>query len=239
MNPETTLTHNNYSQALLGIPRQEIPEHLTYARNKSLLHTPCIAIVGSRRCTKKGLQTARNIAGYFASRGYTIVSGMAPGIDTAAHVGAMDVCGKTIAILGSSLSYQDLRHPYQESQQMIARILRDGGTVLTEYESGKATTERYKARNRLIVGMSLVTIAVQAERQSGTMNSVHTAVRYRREVWVPRPIESERQHPAYQGIWDIIENRERVTYLKVINSKDDYPMMEERLAHFTEYLHEQ
>ena len=145
-----------------------------------------IAIVGSRRCTFYGRSVADRLSFQLAKAGMTVVSGLARGIDVAAHEGALKAGGRTIAVLGSAL---DRLYP-PESAPLAERI-REHGAVVSEFPLGRdpdRTTFPY--RNRLISGLSLGVVIVEADHQSGAMNTAAHAVEQGRAVFaVPGRID--------------------------------------------------
>ena len=118
---------------------------------------PAIAIVGTRKATPQSLKIARVIAEELANYGIIIVSGLAMGIDTAAHEGALSVGGKTVAVLGNGL---DKIYPAQ-NQNLAKEILSSGGAIVSEYEAGTPSfKQNFIQRNRIISGLSLAVIVV-------------------------------------------------------------------------------
>jgi DNA processing protein len=150
-----------------------------YAKGKlDLSRNNCIAIVGTRKATLYGLKIARNFAHELASLGFTIVSGMALGIDSAAHEGALAAGGKTAAVLGSGV---DIIYPH-ENKKLYAKIV-ENGTVLSEFPLGrKADKITFPIRNRLIAGMCLHTIVIESDEGGGSMITAHIANEYGRNV---------------------------------------------------------
>jgi len=128
-----------------------------------LLWHPSIAIVGSRAATANGFDTARAFARNLAREGWCVVSGMAGGIDTAAHLGALDVEGHTIAVLGTGI---DVPYPLRNTA-LMARIA-DHGAVVSEYPPGVGPQPwQFPLRNRIVAGLSLGTLVVEAQAKSG------------------------------------------------------------------------
>ena len=146
------------------------------------------AIVGSRRCTRDGQRAAREIAETLAREDVTIVSGMAHGIDTAAHEGALIGMGRTIAVLGSGA---DVIYP-AENEALYRRILENGGAVISECRPGtKPVPGNFPARNRIISGLSQGVLLVEGAEKSGAMITVHDAIDQNRDVFaVPGSIYS-------------------------------------------------
>lgn len=162
------------------------PPVLLYARGDlSLLSEACLAIVGSRKPTPYGTAVAERLASDLASRGVVIVSGLARGIDTAAHRGALAGGGKTIAVLGCGL---DQCYP-SENRKLKAEIERKG-LVLSEFPLGSfAAPQNFPIRNRIISGLSLGVVVVEASLTSGALITARHGLEQGREVFaVPGPV---------------------------------------------------
>ncbi|MGB2598997.1 MAG: DNA-processing protein DprA [Candidatus Omnitrophota bacterium] len=146
-----------------------------------------VAIVGSRRCSEYGLRTAEKLAFDLAQRGVTIVSGMAKGIDTAAHRGALNAKGRTIAVMGSGF-----RHVYPRTAERLVPLIIKNGAVLTEHPSRMLPARaNFPRRNRIISGMVKGVVVVEAARKSGATITVNYALEQGREVFaVPGRIDS-------------------------------------------------
>jgi DNA processing protein len=146
-----------------------------------------VAIVGSRAASYYGKRMAETLGRDLASRGYTVVSGMARGIDTAGHEGALAANGRTIAVLGCGV---DVCYP-PENVKLRDRIIQHGA-VISEYPFGtEPLAGHFPSRNRIITGMSLGTVAVEAREDSGVFSSVRWALDQGREVFaVPGPVTS-------------------------------------------------
>ncbi len=138
-----------------------------------------VAIVGSRKCSAYGRYMAERLASDLAERGVTVVSGMARGIDSAAHRGALKAGGRTVAVMGSSF-----RHIYpQEAGRLLAEICQKGA-VVTEYPSGVTASKwTFPRRNRIISGMSRGVLVAEAAKKSGAMITVDFALEQGREVF--------------------------------------------------------
>ena len=155
---------------------------------------PCIAIVGSRAGSSYGISTARRLAFQLAEKGFCIVSGMARGIDTAAHAGALDSTGKTIAVLGSGLN-----KIYPRENKALFHKIQERGAVFSEF---KLDTDpfpyHFPVRNRIIAGLSCGTIVVEAARKSGSLITARLAAEYNREVFaVPGSITSQKSQGTH------------------------------------------
>ena len=150
-----------------------------------------LGVVGSRVPTTYGKQVTPRITREIASSGITIVSGLALGIDGLAHEAALEVSGKTIAILGSGI---DDRSVYPSSHRNLAeRIIKSGGTVISEYPSGtKPEKYHFPERNRIIAGVCQGILVIEAKAKSGALITAKLAVQENRDVFaVPGPITSE------------------------------------------------
>lgn len=173
-----------------------------------------IAVVGSRRCTRDGQRAAREFGEGLAANGVTVVSGMARGIDSAAHRGALDAGGRTIAVLGCGV---DIVYP-PENDRLMAEIIDSGGAVVSELTPGvPPTAGSFPARNRIISGMARGTLLVEGAKASGAMITVNLALEQGRDVFaVPggiySPLSSAPNRMILEGAtpvlspWDILEH---------------------------------
>jgi DNA processing protein len=146
----------------------------------------CVAIVGTRKATTYGMKLAHDFARELALLGFTIVSGMALGIDSGAHEGALAAEGKTVAVLGCGI---DIIYP-QENKKLYSRIV-ENGSVLSEFSIGrKADKMTFPIRNRIIAGMCSHVIVIESNEGGGSMITAHMANEYGRSVMaVPGRIE--------------------------------------------------
>ncbi len=152
------------------------------------LNQHCISIVGSRRATPYGINVAEKLARDLASRGLAICSGMARGIDTAAHRGAIEAKGKTLAVLGSGLN-----HIYPRENKKLALQIEQHGCVISEFPMNTSPSpQNFPIRNRIISGLSLGTCLVEAAEFSGSLITGRLALEQNREVFaVPGNITSK------------------------------------------------
>ncbi|MBI3028944.1 MAG: DNA-protecting protein DprA [Candidatus Rokubacteria bacterium] len=158
-----------------------------------------LAIVGSRRATAYGLGVAARLAADLAARGVAIVSGLARGIDTAAHRGALAAGGRTIAVLGCGV---DVTYP-PEHRKLVAQVL-EHGALISQFPMGTPALPRhFPLRNRTIAGLALGTIVVEAAERSGALITAGRAGELGREVFaVPGPVTSETSRGANRLIQD-------------------------------------
>lgn len=138
-----------------------------------------IAIVGTRRCTEGGREFTKKLASDLALAGVTVVSGMAEGIDAAAHTGALEAGGKTIAVWGNSLEIV-----YPPSNKGLARTIIDKGAVYSEYLPG-TTPDRstFPERNRIIAGLSEGVVVIEAGQKSGALITADLALEFSRDLF--------------------------------------------------------
>mgnify|MGYP004701831217 CR=1 FL=1 len=157
--------------------------------NKEILNNKSISIVGCRKATDYGRKVARDFAYNISKQDINIISGLAIGIDSEAHLGAVEANKKTIAVLGNGL---DTIYP-KENINLSQKILDSGGTIISEYPLGtKPKKENFPARNRIISGMSNGLLVVEAKEKSGTLITVDFALEQGRDVFVvPGNIVSE------------------------------------------------
>ncbi len=142
--------------------------------------SPAVAIVGSRSATRYGLAHARRIAAELASSGVVIVSGLARGIDAAAHQGALDAGGRTVAVLGSGIG--NVYPP--ENRQLAEAIVKNGGAVISELSPDATPLSfHFPVRNRIIAGLSDATLLIEAQQKSGTHSTINDALDQGREVF--------------------------------------------------------
>jgi DNA processing protein len=159
---------------------------------------PCLAIVGTRRPTIYGRQVTEEIVADLARSKITIISGLARGIDSVAHRAALDAGGKTIAVFGSGL---DIVYPGENAK--LAQAIMEHGALVSEYPLGvKPKAENFPLRNRIMSGLSLGVLVVEAGERSGALITAHQAVEQNREVFaIPGSILS----PASQGTNRLIQ----------------------------------
>lgn len=166
----------------------DAPLLLFVAGDPTVLTSDQMAIVGSRKMTAAGRRTAGRLAGDLVTSGLTVTSGMALGIDGAAHWGALAARGKTVAVLGCGC---DIVYP--RSHVRLAERIREAGSIISEFPLGMpARPHHFPRRNRIVTGMSRGTIVVEAALRSGSLVSARLAAEQGREVFaVPGPITGQ------------------------------------------------
>lgn len=183
------------------------PPYTIYMKGKIDLNaTPMIAIVGSRKFTAYGSQVATTFARDLAAAGITVVSGMALGIDAIAHQGALSAGGKTVAVLGGSL---DDKNIYPRNNFNLSREIMENGALISDYpiETPAGLQGNFPARNRIIAGLSLGTLVVEAGEKSGTLITANLAIDSNREVFaVPGSIFS----PQSAGTNELIKKGAKI-----------------------------
>jgi DNA processing protein len=177
----------------------DVPPLLWYRGSPDTFQRAAVAIVGSRRASAVALETAARLAADLAERGIAVVSGLARGVDSAAHCGALRT-GRTIAVLGSSL---DRIYP-PEHTALAHDISAAAGLVISEYPPGTAPLKfHFPMRNRLISGLSRAVVIVEASEQSGSLITAACALEQGREVMaVPGNVLSGRNRGAHALIRD-------------------------------------
>ena len=153
----------------------------------AVLSEPAIAVVGARSCSSYGRSVARSLARELAAAGLVVVSGMARGVDSEAHRGALDAGGRTVAVLGCGID-----RDYPAAHAELARRICEQGLVVSEYEPGvEPAPWRFPARNRIIAGLSAGAIVVEARERSGALITADFALEEGRDVLaVPGEITS-------------------------------------------------
>jgi DNA processing protein len=154
------------------------------------LDRPCVAVVGSRRCSTYGQNAALMLARDLAQRGVTVVSGFARGIDAAAHRGALEGGGRTVAVLGTGMG----QYYPRDHKRLADEIIDRGGAIVTQFPLGTPpVAENFPYRNRIISGLSLGVVVVEAAENSGSLITARLAIEQNREVFaVPGNITSRK-----------------------------------------------
>lgn len=187
---------------------------LLYIRgNSENLHLPQIAVVGSRRMTRGGETNAFEWSKFLAAGGFAITSGLARGIDGVAHAGALAAMGKTIAVMGTGI---DTIYPRQHVR-LADNIIDQGGTLISEFDPGTPPLPtHFPKRNRIISGLSLGVLVVEAALRSGSLITARCALEQNREVFaVPGSIHNPQSRGCHQIIKQgaqLVERAEDITH---------------------------
>ena len=190
-----TLADAEYPQSLLGA---DDPPILLYAKGRvELLNHPALAIVGSRNATAQGLRDAEAFARALGESGLCIVSGLALGIDAAAHRGALGTGSGTVAVIGTGAD-----RLYPARNESLARAIAENGVVISEFPLGTpALAGNFPRRNRIIAGLGLGCLVVEAAPRSGSLITARLAAESGREVFaIPGSIHSPLSHGCHQLI---------------------------------------
>ena len=167
------------------------PPEVLYYKGEILTKENCFAIVGTRMCSPYGKRVTFEISGKLADLGLTIVSGLAPGIDTFSHMTAVEKRKRTIAVLGTGLDEKSI---YPRSNLDLAKkILKIGGCLISEYPPGaQGNRFTFPKRNRIISGLSLGVLVVEAKEKSGALITANWARKQKRKIFaVPGSVYSQ------------------------------------------------
>ncbi len=193
--------HPAYPALLRDLP--DPPAVLYAIGDVGLLGGPCVAMVGARQCSRYGFAAAYEIAAGLAAAGITVVSGLAFGIDRQAHLGGMSGPGRSVAVLGTGL---DLVYP--DANLDVWRELASGGAVVSEFAPGTPPqAQNFPIRNRIIAGLSLGVLVVEAAARSGSLITARLALEQGREVFaLPGPVNL----PTYAGCHALLNQGARL-----------------------------
>lgn len=232
-----SIVDNDYPFLLKKIP--DYPVLLYIHGNLRSSNYPRLAIIGTRQPTDTGQEVARRIANYYAQAGWSIVSGLALGIDKVAHEAALDVNGHTVAILAHGL------HMVAPSshKRLSKRILEAGGALISEYPyEVEPSSYRFVDRDRLQAGVSSGVILVQTGEKGGSLHTSRFALEYGRILAFPVPGSKEKYHEKELGILRLATSSlaDIRTFLQVrgelkgeqifpLQSREDYPLLERAL----------
>lgn len=163
--------------------KENPPLLLWYRGDFSITKLPGIAVIGTREPTEEGIIGGKYLAGEFAKRGFNIVSGLAIGCDTCGHEGALNVNGKTTAILANGLDNKSIYPP--ENRDLAENIVKNGGVLLSEYPIN-TSVNRYSlvARDRLQSGLAQATLVIQTGKASGTMHAAKATLAANKPLYV-------------------------------------------------------
>ena len=206
---------NIYDEEYPHILKQiyDYPISLYIKGSKEILNNESVAIIGCREASQYGIRAAKYFSYNLAKNDVNIVSGLAKGIDSFAHIGSICAKGKTIAIVGNGL---DTTYP-KENLELSKEIIKNNGAIISEFPLGtKAEKMNFVARNRIISGLSRKIIVIEAKEKSGTLLTVDFALEQGRDVFViPGNIDSINS----VGTNELLKNGAKVatTYVDILN----------------------
>lgn len=222
----------DYPQQLKEISN---PPLLLYTQGDySLLTQPQIALVGSRKCTPYGQEKAYQFAGELCESGFAVTSGLAIGVDGFAHQGALDKQGKTIAVLGTGLD-----NIYPKRHKNLAQQVSDQGLLVSEFwPDAPAVASNFPRRNRIISGLSLGVVVIEASKRSGSLITARYAIEQNRDVFaLPGSIDNPEacgcHHLIQQGAKLVINIQDicnEFNHLSLDSSKIEKPSKTEEIA---------
>lgn len=231
-----------YPKRLLQI--NKFPHKLYVLGNTSLLNKNSIAIVGSRDCSEYGKQYAFKFARELGEANISIISGMAIGIDTFAHIGAIKTLGKTIAVLGTGFNNI---YP-KENIELFNKILESGGCIISEHEpSTQVKLSNFPKRNRIISGISLGTLVIEAKHRSGSSITAKRTFEQNKKVFcIPRNLGEKHgvgtNYLLKNGaelVTNIDDILEKLDIEKINNSKISMEQVNKLLEEYKENTSEQ
>jgi DNA processing protein len=207
------------------------PPVILYVRGDAgLLEKPGIAVVGTRHPTPYGSGMAERLGCDLASQGLVIISGMARGVDTASHRGAISAKGKTIAVFGTGV---DVIYP-KENSRLSEQILSGGGALVSEFPLGTfAAPQNFPIRNRILSGMSVGVLVVEAAEYSGTRITARLALEQNRDVfavpgnvtnknsWGPNTLikQGAKLVATWEDVWEDLPTEVRLTLTPAVSSE--------------------
>lgn len=198
------------------------PPVVLFVKGKLIRNEPGVAVVGSRRATLYGLETAEKLSAGLSKYGVAIISGMARGIDSKAHIGALAAEGRTIAVLGCGI---DIVYP-SENKELMKRICKSGA-IVSEYLPGTPPAAfNFPSRNRIISGISLGVAVIEANDKSGSLITANYALEQGKDVFaVPGNIDSRNSTGTNKLIRDgakiVLELGDILDELKISHSVDN------------------
>ena len=212
---------------------KEAPEKLYYKGDwDEKIFENCLAVVGSRRLTSYGKKITEQLVTEIAAAGVTIVSGFMYGGDEAAHKAAVEVGGRTIAVMPCGI---DIIHPeYQE--ELYNKILENKGLIISEFEGNFPPANwTYPKRNRIVAGLSKAVLIVEAGLNSGTLITAEFAKKFRRKIFaVPGPLTSEVSKGTAklfkEGASVVTEAKDVLDFYKIIPNKESVEDRPQQLA---------
>jgi DNA processing protein len=216
---QTETTIEDLLGPLNDVERKNAPKKMFFAGDPGLLEVgPRVSLVGSRKASARGLNNARGLAAWLVRRGAIVVSGLAEGIDAAAHQGAIDASGKTIGVIGTPLDKS-----YPAKNRALQERLMHEYLVLTQFVQGyPVQPKNFPIRNRTMALISHATIIVEAQDKSGSLHQGWEALRLGRPLFVLDRLMSDAS----------------LTWPKELTKYGALPLSPERLDDISEYIPE-
>lgn len=229
---ELKLEDENYPKRLKEI--KDSPKILYVVGDETILNNPMIAIVGSRKIDDYGINQTTRFANYLSQKNICIVSGLAKGVDGLAHGNSMKNKGKTVAVVASGFNYI---YP-TEHKKLFYEIIQNGGAIISEWEPDIGIDlHRFPRRNRIISGLSLATLVIEADYRSGSTITARYAIEQKRELFaLPGNIDKTRSLGTNKLIQDknaipVTKPQEILDYLNyeelIEDSEKEIPPMPE------------
>lgn len=213
-----TLLDEEYPSQLLTIHQR--PPFVTWRGRQCERDSEGVAVVGTRHPSPRGLQVAREVAGGLAQRGVTVVSGLATGIDTAAHVGALDAGGRTVAVIGTGL-----RRSYPKENRDLQLRIGEEGMVLSQFMPDAPPTKKsFPMRNATMSGYSSATVVIEASERSGAKMQARLALEHGRPVFLHESLLENawaRTYSARPGVSTFSDVDEVIDRLRAIRGQVD------------------
>src|SRR3989344_5743255 len=197
------------------------PKKLYFRGNISLLNSSCFAVVGTRKLTSYGNETAQQIVRDLANNGFTVVSGLALGIDAVVHQTTLDCGGRTIAVLGGGVGDRSIGP--RTNLPLAQNILKNDGLLISEYsDKEEIFSSNFAVRDRIISGLSLGVLVIDADEKSGALITAQCALDQNRDVFaIPGNIFS----PKSSGTNKLIQNGAKLVS-SVTDIIQDYSMLD-------------
>lgn len=222
------LGEKNYPKLLEKI--KNAPLELYYEGDENVLNMPCVTVVGSRNMTDYGRDVTREIVKELTLAGVCIISGLAVGIDTIAHQTCLDYGGKTVAVLGCGLN----KVFPAENKGLYKEIIKSGGCAISEYEPDTIAQKRFfPQRNRIVSGLSLATVVIEATYRSGTSITAKCALEQGRKLFcIPNSIGNKNSagiiNLLKSGATLVTDGKEILYELGILDEKQNYEELLER-----------
>lgn len=227
-----------YPALLAAVPHR--PPVIFVRGDLTAFKNPSVGVIGTREPTRHGTIAAKRIAKYFAERDWLVVSGLAKGIDTAAHSATVAADGRTVAVLAHGLGCVEPG----ESRELAEQIVESGGALLTQYTPGaQPLAKQYVKRDRIQAALSLGVVLVQTDIDGGSLHASRAALQYGRLLALSAPTATDMRNrePEIAGVLKILRDApsevarflrctpDRLNEISVLRTRDDYDALRERM----------